>query len=135
MPRRMGCSSSSTRSAAKHTGWPTPSCLTGQSRFGSVCITCHADMLRHVDHFVVKDLFGGKTPPPKSDARYWPMQKYVHNCIYQTQGKGGMFLFLQSNFQRRHGIWSVIIVSSEVCFMLRIVLHCCESAGPDKISD
>ena len=30
------------------------------------------ELRRHLQHYVQSDLFAGRTPPPHTDARYWP---------------------------------------------------------------
>ena len=37
-----------------------------------------------INYYVTNQLFAGQLAPPMSDARYWPSNKVVLNCIYRT---------------------------------------------------
>ena len=39
---------------------------------------------RHLQHYVQSDLFAGRTPPPHTDARYWPSSRTLLNAIHRV---------------------------------------------------
>jgi len=40
------------------------------------------DMQKMIRDFVCDDLFAGQPEPPRFDARFWPSEKAIRNCIY-----------------------------------------------------
>ena len=42
------------------------------------------ELRRHLQHYLQSDLFAGRTPPPHTDARYWPSSRTLLNSIHRV---------------------------------------------------
>lgn len=42
-----------------------------------------SDVQMHLKSFVSVEIFGGQTPPPSTDRRFFPTDKDVYNMIYR----------------------------------------------------
>lgn len=52
------------------------------------------EMQRHIQRYVVDELFAGLEAPVMSDARYWPSYKVILNSIYRAVKKTRLVLLL-----------------------------------------
>ncbi len=70
------------------------------------------EMQKHLSEFIKNDLFSTGTVPPLSDARFWPSNKTVMNCIYRTVCKTRYTFYTNRNNALTTFLWLHMLLIS-----------------------